>query len=174
MNKRIFFALNFPSEIKKEITEKYWKKLDFEGIKKTEEKNIHITLLFLGYFEEKRIQEIKEKVKEIKQEKIKVKIKGIDSFNSRIVFLKIQQGEKEITELHEKLCNALEIKDERFKVHTTIARNKKAGRKEFELIMKKLEEIEFEKEITIKSFELMESVLSDSGPEYKKIFSVEL
>lgn len=160
--------------MKKEITEKYGKEMEFEGIKKTEEKNIHITLLFLGYFAEEKIDGIKEKVKGIKQEKIKIRVKGTGSFNSRIIFLNIQEGEKEVKELHEKLCNALEIRDERFKVHATIARNKKAGRKEFESIMNKLEEIEFEKEITIKSFELMESALLPSGPKYKKIFSVEL
>lgn len=174
LSKRIFFALNFPSEIKKELFEKCGKKLNLEGIKRVKEENIHITLLFLGYFDEEKIQEIKEKAAGIKQEKIRVKINGIDSFNFRVIFLRTEKGEKEIEGLHKKICSALEIRDERFKAHATIARNKKLDRKSFEGIMKKLKEIELEKEIEIKSFDLMESILSPEGPEYKKIFSVKL
>ncbi len=173
MNKRIFFSLNFTPEIKKEITKKYKKKLKETKIKETKEKNIHITLLFLGYFDKEKIKEIIELIKEIKAKKMKIRIKGIDSFNSRIIFLKTTE-EKKITELHKKISEKLGIKEKKFKVHATIARNKKMNKQEFEKTIKELKKIEFKKETEIKSFELMESILTENGPEYKKIFSFKL
>jgi 2'-5' RNA ligase len=172
LNKRIFLALNLPQETKNEITKKYGKTL--EELKKVKKENLHITLLFLGYFPEEKIKEIKEKLKKIKHEKFQVLIKGIGSFNSRVIFLKIEEGKEKIKELHHKISNALEIKDERFNPHLTIARNKKLKKEKFNGVIKELKKISFEKRIEIKEFDLMESILSPTGAKYKKIYSFEL
>jgi len=174
LNKRIFFALNFPQETKTEIFETFSKRLNSEELKKTEEENIHITLVFLGYFNEEGIKEIQEKAEEIKAKKFKVLIEGINRFNSKVIFLKTKTEKNEINELHEKICELLEIKDKKFKAHATIIRNKKMDSTEFIELAEKLNEISFRKEIEITYFDLMESVLLSSGPEYKKIISFEL
>jgi 2'-5' RNA ligase len=174
MNKRIFFALNFPEKLKEEIKENYWKEMDSKELKKVKKENIHITLLFLGYFPEEKINEIKEKIEKIEKEKFVLEIKGAGSFKSKVIFLKIEKGKEKIKELYKEICNAMEMPEEKFTAHATIARNKKMKPKEFEELVKKLEKISFEKEIEIKSFELMESVLHSSGSEYKTIFSFNL
>ena len=174
MNKRVFFAVNFPEETKKEINRKYWLKLGKKGIKRVMEKNLHITLLFLGHFPEEKIKEIKEKAEKIKKEKFSVKLEGIGSFKKRIIFLGIKKGSENIIELKKELCGKMEIPFEGFEAHATIARNKKMNAGEFTGLIKELQKIQFEKEIEIKSFELMESVNSFSGTEYKKLFSFNL
>jgi len=136
LNKRIFFSLNLPENVKEEIYKKYGKEIESDGLKKVKKDNLHITLLFLGYFPEEKIKELEEKLQKVKMEKFSVFIKGIKCFNSRVMFLELKKGEEKIKELNEKICEVLEIRDTRFNSHLT--------------------------------------VLSSKGPEYKKIFSVEL
>ncbi|MFH1663357.1 MAG: RNA 2',3'-cyclic phosphodiesterase [archaeon] len=171
--KKVFFAINLPEKTRKKIFETYCKKFP-QGVNAVKEQNIHITLLFLGYFPEEKINELKEKINEIKQEKFHAVISGINSFNSRVLFLEIKEGEKEISALHEKICTKLEITDNRFNSHITIARNKKMNSMQFRELAEKLKKIHFEEKIEAKEFDLMESVLLPEGPDYKKNFSFSL
>ena len=59
MNKRIFIAVNFPDELKKEIFESISSELPKDECKIVAEANLHITLKFLGYLNEEKIAEIK-------------------------------------------------------------------------------------------------------------------
>lgn len=174
MNKRLFFAVNFPEKVKNEIKEKYYGKLESPEIKKVKKENIHLTLLFLGYFPEEKIKEIKEKTGKIQKEKFVLGIKGIGSFNSRIIFLEIEKGKEKIKEIYSEICKAMEMPKEKFTAHATIARNKKMNSKEFGELVEELKKISFEKEFEVKSFELMESELHSSGPEYKTVYSFNL
>lgn len=64
MKHRIFIAINLPEIIKKEIG-KYQKKFQEIPARWTKPENIHITLIFLGYVEENKIEEIKSLIKKI-------------------------------------------------------------------------------------------------------------
>lgn len=167
MNKRIFIAVNLPSETKKEIYERISKKIDKEKCKVVEEKNLHITLRFLGYLSEASINELKEKMKELSKEKgFKARIAGVGEFNGRIVWIGVEEGKEKMNELSEKLGEVIGVKDERFHPHVTLARVKKMSHGEVKELKEKLNELNYSKEIEIKSVDLMESVLERKGPKY--------
>jgi 2'-5' RNA ligase len=175
MNKRVFLAINLPEEVKKEVFEVYSKKVFREGIKLVEEQNLHLTLKFLGYLSEEKINELKEKLFLLKEEKgFEMVLNGIGTFNGRVIWVGVKKGAEEVNALAKKIDEVLELRDERFHPHVTIARNKKLKRQEVMESVKKLKEKEKEWRIEVKGFELMESILSSKGPTYKKIFSIPL
>ncbi len=163
---RAFISINIPEEIKKEIKKIQDSLPEFFG-KKTELENLHLTLKFLGETEEKRIEEIKEKLREIKIEKFKTEIDEIGIFSPnfiRIVWLHM----KDCDNLQKQIDNALKNlfkPEKRFMSHLTIARVKGVkDKKRFlqELKKRKIEKIKF----IVDKFYLMKSELTAEGPRY--------
>ena len=169
---RIFICIDFPDEIIRETARvqgllNNWK---FTG-KMTELENLHLTLKFLGEIPEEKLKEVREKLKSIEFRKIELALGNIGSFSHRgkprIIWAKLLG--KGIYELQTKIDSALnEIgfpKEERFMGHLTIARVKYVkdanGFKEH-IDAIKLKKIKFE----IERFKLMESELSQLGPNY--------
>ncbi|MBM3228307.1 RNA 2',3'-cyclic phosphodiesterase [Candidatus Pacearchaeota archaeon] len=169
MKKRIFIAIDFPSEILKEIAKIQEKLPEFIG-KKTEIFNLHLTLKFLGEVEAEQIEKIKRKLHEIKIKKFKAEIGELGVFSSkfiRILWLSLRGCEKLQKEIDEKLADLFE-KEKRFMGHLTIARIKKIeDKKKFLNLFKniKISPIEFE----IKEFKLKSSILEFKNPKYKDI-----
>ena len=65
MNKiRTFISVNIPEEIKEKIKEIQEKLPEFIG-KKTESKNLHLTLKFLGEIDEEVLEKVKKRLKYI-------------------------------------------------------------------------------------------------------------
>ena len=178
MNKRVFIAVNLPNEIKKTIFENFSLKIPKNECKIVKEENLHITLKFLGYLSEEKIGEIKEKMKELKNfEAFKIKLNKIGSFGNRVIWIGIKEGSKELKELSEKLNALLELSDEKFHAHITIARNKKLNAKQVKELIEKLnkEKSHYQRcasVSTVETVDLMESKLSSAGPNYSTIFKV--
>ena len=80
---RCFISINLPEEIRKEIKKIQEQLPEFKG-KKTELENLHLTLKFLGEIDEVKIEEIKEKLKEIKIEKFETEIDEAGIFSERL------------------------------------------------------------------------------------------
>jgi 2'-5' RNA ligase len=172
-NPRLFFAVNFSEEIKKRIFSGLVSKIPKEGFGKVSEENLHITLVFLGYFPKEKIPELEKKAKELENfECFEAELNRIGHFKGRVLWIGTGKGTEEFNLLAKKLCEALEIKNEEFHAHITLARNKGAGKKEFEETMEELRKNNFYEKIKVKGFDLMESALSAKGPHYKKVFSV--
>ncbi|MBU1121003.1 MAG: RNA 2',3'-cyclic phosphodiesterase [archaeon] len=167
MNKRIFIAINLPSEARKEIYERISKKIDKEKCKVVGEKNLHITLRFLGYLGEEALEELKEKMKALsKEEGFRGRITGVGEFNGRIVWIGMEEGKEKMNELSNKLSEVIGVGDERFHPHVTLARVKKMMYEEVKELRKELNELNYSREIEVKSVDLMESVLERNGPKY--------
>lgn len=168
---RVFIALTFEDEVIKEVARIQeilgsWK---FHG-KLTELENLHLTLKFLGEIDEKRLNDVRDVLKSIKEKSFEGKLDHAGVFNvkgnPKIVWIKLNG--KGIFDLQKKIDEALSIyfnKEERFMSHLTIARikyvNDKIGFKKYVENMG-VKEISFK----IKSFQLIKSELKPSGPVY--------
>ncbi len=166
---RCFIAVDLPSEIKSKISAltREIQKKDIIIANFVAQKNLHITLKFLG--EIKDVDKIKAKCSEIKGKKFKVILKGVSAFPSqnyvRVLWAGIEKGAEELKELNKKL----EIlgKDKReFSNHLTIARVKAV--KDKDALRKFFTDKEFG-EFEVNEFKLVKSTLTPRGPVYKEL-----
>jgi len=171
---RIFIAIEFPSDIVKEIAriQELISKVKFTG-KLTELENLHLTLKFFGEVDDIKLGKIKEALKKVEFSKMDLKLGKAGTFsvggNPRIVWIKVEG--KEIYELQKKIDEALKelLKpEERFMGHLTIARikyvkDKKGFLEHIESIHPK--PIAF----SVSDFKLKKSELKSLGPVYSDI-----
>lgn len=172
MNKRLFFAINLPAEIKEEIDRLYLKELEKENkkekvIKIVKKENLHFTLRFIGYFPEEKLNELIENTEKIKFKEFQIKINGVRQFKNSIIWLSTSSGATDLQELSDKLSEVLHLQKEKITAHLTIARNKNMKKKEFNELIEKLKKIQLTEVFRVKSFSLMESQLKAEGPTYK-------
>lgn len=167
---RIFISIDLPENVKREIVkiQKEILNLDFDG-KLTEEENLHLTLKFLGEVSEEKVEQVKEKLFQIKFDKFEAEMNSIgffDNFNI-ILWLHMTNCEK----LQKKVDDALFglfPPEKRFMSHLTIARIRKIKDKEkFVQAIRcmKIPKIKF----TVDEFNLKESVLTKEEPKYKTL-----
>ena len=163
---RTFISIEFPEEIKEEISKIQNQLPEFKG-KKTEFENLHLTLKFLGEVDERKIEKIKQKLNEIKIKQFESEINSIGMFSDRIIWLGIKNCDELQKEIDERLEGLFE-KEKRFMGHLTIARVKSArDKKKFREDVKKIKvpEIKF----AVKNFNLKKSVLTEEKPIYENI-----
>ncbi len=166
---RTFISIDIPQEVKNQIVKIQSQLPEFQG-KKTEYENLHLTLKFLGEIDEKRIEEVKKKLGEIKFNKFEVEIDSIGVFSEkfvRIVWLHLDNCEKLQKEIDKGLEDLFE-KEKRFMSHLTIARVKSVyDKKEF---LEGLKEIKIPKiKFVIDNFGLKKSILIGKGPIYETL-----
>lgn len=171
---RVFIAVDLPEEIKKEIKKVQKLLPEFLG-KKTEEENLHLTLKFLGEIDEKKIEEIKRRLEEIKEIRFEAEIDALGFFNEdfiKIIWLHLDGCEKLQKEVDEKLKDLLP-KEKRFMSHLTIARVKNIKNKEN--FLKKFNKIKINPlSFTVESFKLKKSILTASKPIYEDLLEIKL
>lgn len=169
---RTFISLNLSNEAVEEI-KRVQKELLRSGLyngKITEEENLHLTLKFLGELNEKQVEEVRRRLKEIKIRKFKAQLREIGVFSKefvRIVWIKLE-GVDELQRQVDKALHGLFTHEKRFMGHMTIARVKSIKDKtKFYGLLKRInvKEIEFE----VVSFQINESKLYSKGPEYRVI-----
>ncbi len=171
---RCFIAVEIPDEIKKKI-EPVIKELIKVG---TEEKtirpvsleNMHITVKFLGYLTEEKLNKIKEKLREVEFASFSIEIKGIGVFpnerQARVLWVDCQSTAlrnlaKAVNTVLEK-----EFPEEDFIQHLTIGRVKgKIEKEKIKEVLQKYKETEYGA-FLCKEFVLKQSVLKRDGPVY--------
>lgn len=174
---RCFIALDLPRNVINEIRkiQKLIKdKKLFDG-KIVDSEDLHLTLKFLGEIDEKKINEVKEKLEEIKFDDFEVKLGKIGVFpskyNSYIKVIWIELRGKFLFELQKEIDESLSDlfeKERRFMGHITIARVKRVyDRNGFLEYLSKLKIPEMK--FNVESFFLKKSELFDSGPIYEDI-----
>ena len=172
---RLFFAVNLPDAVKREIAERILQQVPKEKWRIVKPENLHITLRFLGYFPNSAIQDLKEKADTLQEfGAFELELKGIGHFRNRVLWAGIGRGTDEVCTLARKLNDALGTSDERFHAHVTLARNRGMKNGETDELIDALRKKGFEATLQIDSFELMKSKLAKSGPEYRRAFSVQL
>lgn len=171
---RVFIALELTNEIVNEILkiQNLVKEKNFFEGKFTEKENIHLTLKFLGEINEKKVEEVKRRISEIKEKKFFVELGEVGVFSEkfiRIVWVKLE-GEgvfKLQREIDDKLKDLFE-KENRFMSHITIARVKNVkDKKEFTKFLRGIHPMK--EKFTVEEFSLKNSELTEKGPIYTDI-----
>lgn len=170
--RRYFIALNLPAKARERISSELCSLLPKEKFRVVGEENLHITLCFLGSAGEKRIEEIKNGLRSLSGfGSFEIGLSGIGSFGKNVIWLGTVEGKEKAEGLHARVCEAISFYSEGFSTHVTLARNKNASNAEAAQAVQKLGAKNFSEKFGVESVELMESVLSRSGPEYKVVES---
>jgi len=170
-NKRLFFAVNLPQEIREWIGKEILPLISKEGWRPVKEENLHVTIHFLGQLPAEAVDELEGKVKALQKfEAFDAEIKCAGHFKGRVLWLGFGKGVEEFGLLNRKLQKAIGVSDERFHAHITIARNR--GGKDSEKVVESIGKVIEPRVVCVKSLELMESVLGETGPDYKRVFSL--
>jgi RNA 2',3'-cyclic 3'-phosphodiesterase len=172
---RAFIAVDFPSEVIKEIArvQSVLGGQKFTG-KMTELENLHLTLKFLGEISDEKLEEVRGVLREIKFGKFEARLADAGTFSYRgkpsIVWIKV--GGKGIFELQTMVDEAMSKcgfgKEDRFMSHLTVARVKYVkSPSEFKEYVRAtgVKDLEWE----VGSFKLMKSELKPMGPVYTKV-----
>ena len=174
MTKRIFIAINFPTQFLEKELGKIKKELKGEPIKWVKRENIHLTILFIGTVPLKKIKLINEVIeKNIKiLPSFRMELISLGSF-SRVIWIgaKIDKADLEKFRkiLKENLKKNFAIGEQRFVPHITIGRIKgKINRKKLDTLIKKYKNHYFGS-VTINSVDVMESKLKKEGVEYEVV-----
>lgn len=167
---RCFLAIELPEGIKKELSRIQKEIPEFKGNLVSKE-NMHLTLKFFGEIDDKKLNEIKKELSEIKFNSFKANLGKIGSFPSesfiRVLWVSLEPADK-VKELNAEINKILESHDREFESHITLARIKFI--KEKEAFIKKIKGIKFKtRDFEIKSFVLKKSTLTEKGPIYETI-----
>lgn len=180
MKRRLFIAINLPRETKKRLEDyqKNWVNLDLNFIHWVGRKNIHITLLFVGYVNNDEMYEICGIVKEVakKHEPFFINLEriilGPPNRTPRMFWV---EGEKsqELADLQGDLEEKIEQRSggrHAFRPHITLARFKPEILK---FLPKEINE-PFKNQIPVETIEVMQSNLKRSGAEYSILETITL
>lgn len=137
---------------------------------------MHLTLKFLGEIDGEKVEEVREKLREIRYDLFRAEIDSMGVFDNRnskiykkrmVTWLYVKNCEG----LQKKVDNSLESlfeKESRFMSHLTIAKVKNI--KDKNKLLKDLKRIEIPYlEFNVKEFCLIKSELSEEGPKYSFI-----
>lgn len=172
-SKRIFLGIPVSGEIKEKVKE-IQEELPKDGLKLVNPENLHLTLKFIGWVREDKLEKIKEILRDLNFEKrFKVKVRKIGAFPSensiRVIWFGLEDSKK-IFSLHKLIDSSLSKlspEEKRFSAHITLARAKLIDDKEkLKKFLEKFKDIELG-EMTIDKVILYQSVLRREGPEYK-------
>ena len=167
---RCFVAIDLSREAInyiKEVQELIKKQNLFTG-KFTESENLHLTLKFLGEIDEKQLEEVKKRLKEIEFPGFEAELGDVGVFSKdfiKIIWIHLKNADGLQRKVDEKLKDIFKS-EFRFMSHITIARvKKKVGDKKalLDYIGKmKIKNIRFR----VRSFFLKKSELQEEGPVY--------
>ena len=170
---RLFIALDFDGL--KEYLYSIQEKIRYSSGKLTYPKKFHLTLKFIGEFDDNKIEIVKTFLKKVKFCEFAVRLSKIGVFPNdkyiKVVWIGIKP-EQEIIKLQNRIDAVLEelnFKHEKdFKPHITLARVKVMQEKQD--FVNKIKSINIEeKEITFKNFKLVKSTLTPDGPVYEDV-----
>ena len=169
---RCFIAIDLPENVKKQVLEIQEKLPEFKG-KKTEIKNLHLTLKFLGEVDEKLLKKVEDRLKGVSFKKFEAEISERGVFREdfvKIVWLKMSNCDALQKEIDDSLESLFE-KESVFMGHLTIARVKFCERESFLKSLKKIKtkNIKFQ----VDRFKLKKSDLT-RGAIYTDLLEVEL
>jgi len=168
---RLFVAVNIPESMKEKIYP-IGAFLPRDAVKPVEKDNLHITIKFLGEVPDFRLGDIASELEKVKFTRFNVALHGVGVFpsasNARVVWVGCES--KELYHLAKKINDILGQfgENEPFSAHLTVAR----VRKKFDpfAFLEKYGHTNFG-EFEVSSFELMQSVLGKSGPDYSVVSS---
>lgn len=144
------------------------------GVKAVEPENLHITLLFLGEVEERRLPAIEDSLSSVEFSPFTLTFEGVGAFpnekNPRVVWVGVKDSgelKKLADSVYEKLKKLGFRRDKEFAAHMTVARVKRKNPEVSDIISKFSSESFGEVEVS--NFKLKQSILTPKGPIYKDL-----
>ena len=181
---RLFVAVDVSDELRERLNEICQLVGKFKGVKPVEKENLHITLMFLGEVPDRRVEVVRERLKEVKMQPFEIHLKGIGFFPSRgqmrVIWVGVEEGREEISRLAEMVGDSMRRlgfkRDKEFVAHATIARVKRITSDDRSKLLKALEPYMDEDFgwMSVRDFRLKKSTLTSSGPIYEDIEVYEL
>ncbi|WP_457550196.1 RNA 2',3'-cyclic phosphodiesterase [Archaeoglobus sp.] len=181
---RLFVAVDLSDEVRDRMENVLKTFKDFKGVKAVERENLHITLMFLGEVSDRRVEIVKEKLKEIRAKPFKIKLKGLGSFsyqgNIRVVWVGVEDGGENLKMLADAVESSLRSlgfrRDKDFVAHATVARVKKISPSDREKLLRAVERYKDYNfgEMVVENFRLKKSTLTPKGPIYEDVEIYEL
>ena len=190
---RLFIAAEITDEVRKNIAELIGElKETGAAVKWVEADNLHVTLKFLGWVEDRKVAELESLVEKAvtKTGGFKAKFEETGTFPAgktpRVIWVGISEGGKELKKIADSLEGALarsgyRSEEREFSAHLTLGRVKDlpAGRQDNKGVDKLKEKIEQHRdssfgEVWVNSIAIMKSNLTPKGPVYEKIKEVKL
>jgi 2'-5' RNA ligase len=190
---RTFISVELPDEIKKNITALVNELKNLSAaVKWVEPKNLHITLKFLGWVDEKNLDNLIELAAKAVAESrsFKAKFEGMGTFpegkKPRVVWVGTAEGGDELCKIAQSLEKTLSkagfrSEEREFKPHISIGRVKeKAPRQiryeEIDKLEDKIKGLQNEKfgETMVDRIHIMKSTLTPTGPIYEKVKEIKL
>ena len=169
---RLFIAVEF------EELAGYFKQLQekIPEAKATFPKQFHLTLKFLGEIPDDKVEEIKQKLRQVKFNPFKLKLTNTGIFPNekfiRVVWVGLGDSNN-VLDLQQKIEDSLQgsfKRDDRFSPHITLARIKFIDNDKKMEFVKAINAIKVEpKEIAVKNFKLVKSILTKEGPIYEDL-----
>ena len=180
---RAFIAIPCPDELKKNILEIQRAINKLGKMKLVEPENIHLTLKFLGYVEDNKLNKLIDALNFISENrKFEISLRGIGAFPGpgyvRVIWVGVDRGSDKIMIIQrgidEKLSSHGFEKDKRFHPHFTLARVRSVvDKQQIRRFLRDNETLEFGS-FEVTEINLMESKLSPGGPIYSIIHTFEL
>lgn len=167
---RLFVEAPLPEELKAKLAS-VGEGIRQEGITLVKPGNMHATLKFIGEVPEQKLKDVERKLGGIRFKGFECSVRGVGVFPNenyiKVVWAGVESGGK-LEELAKDVIATLHGygEDERFSAHITIARVKKKTDLRGFIEMHRGDEFGG---FTVSSFNLMESVLKPTGPEYRRI-----
>lgn len=179
---RSFIAVDVPPEVARKIAsaKKFFESRNFKGVS---EKNIHLTLKFLGNVEKELLDELATALRDaLKEEKpFRFEIEGFGAFpdesRARVVWCGVKNGSQELLRLASRIDEAA-LKfgfrpEAEFVPHITIGRFRKP-----ENISSRIKQLEEESDIKsiveVNSLQVYRSTLTREGPIYEVLYRIAL
>jgi 2'-5' RNA ligase len=184
---RTFVSIEIPEDIKDNIEKSIGEmKVALQPIKWVDKKNQHITLKFLGWVEDRKIDDLTGSLTDLAKDfgTIKVSFAGLgvfpDAKRPRVVWVGIDEGGDRVKKLAERLEDRLskegyrEGEDREFSPHLTIGRIKeKIDAEALSSYIEKNKKADFGG-FVVKNISLMKSTLRRSGPIYEEIKKIKI
>jgi 2'-5' RNA ligase len=178
--KRMFIAIKLPGEIKQKLIE-LQQQLNLPDVKLVKPDAIHLTLVFLGNVDEKKMKIAAEELKKDLTDfgKFEMTIKGLGCFpksaRAHTVWVGLD-GANKLAELESKICARLKsmkfcLEDRPFTPHLTIARlRKKADLRD---IIAKYQNFQIGK-FNVSEIIIFESQLLPEGPKHLPLYKIRI
>lgn len=179
---RIFISIELPDKIKEKIAGAISSlKESGANVKWVEPKNLHVTLKFLGWVEDQKIDKVIELTGRAagETESFPAKFKGLETFAGRVVWVGVSKGGNELKRIADSLEETLSgagyrSEKREFTSHLTIGRIKdRKGVEKLKEKMEKIKDTEFG-EMTVDRIAIIKSTLTPKGPIYELIKEVNL
>lgn len=171
---RLFIAISLPDPVRRRLSDL---KQSIEGVRWQRQKQLHITLKFLGDTPEERLNPLVNKLQGVDQQAFVISIKGLGYFpkgrrDPRILWAGVSNHTK-LVRLHSRIeekCVAMGYKAEGhpFKPHITLGRIKNTAKRDILSFINQHKRFVIP-EIAVTKFVLYESKLRSEGAVHKKI-----